>query len=440
MSSTPSNTCLAVVPIRSFDDAKSRLTPMLDGPARRSLTIELAAGVLAALGDVACRVATNDPEVVAWAGGLGVSVVSPTEPGLNAAATAGLEVARREGFATVAIIHADLARPARLGAVLESVDAGRGVVIVPDRHGDGTNVLVVPAGASFEFAYGPGSFGQHRTEAGRHSLAIDIPEGFDELGLDIDTPDDLVDHRLLATPSSALAIAAHPDDVEFCAGATLARWASEGCTVHHLICTDGSKGTWDANADLDALVTRRRSEQAEAARRLGALGEVVWLGAIDGELQATRANVSAAACEIRRLRPEVVLAHDPWKRYRLHPDHRTAGFLVLDAVVAARDPHFFPEHGLAPHRPGAVLLFEADEPNHLEPATEPAVSAKLAALEAHESQLETTHFYRLETGSDPVDPTDLFRRRERDKLADAARACGTSARVIGESFRLIDDL
>ena len=69
---------------------------------------------------------------------------------------------------------------------------------------------------------------------------------------------------------------------------------------------------------------------------------------------------------IRELRPDVVLGHDPWKRYRLHPDHRNAGLLVCDAIVAARDPHFLPEHGLAPHRPSALLLWEADEPNHVE--------------------------------------------------------------------------
>ena len=92
---------------------------------------------------------------------------------------------------------------------------------------------------------------------------------------------------------------------------------------------------------------------------------------------------------IRELRPEVVLGHDPWKRYRLHPDHRHAGWLVCDAIVAARDPHFFPEHGLAPHRPSALLLWEADEPNHVEDVTA-FVDRKLAALEAHESQFEST--------------------------------------------------
>ena len=72
----------------------------------------------------------------------------------------------------------------------------------------------------------------------------------------------------LAVPASALAIGAHPDDIEFGGGGTLAKWADAGCVVHHLICTDGSKGTWDPDADVHALTAQRQREQREAARRL----------------------------------------------------------------------------------------------------------------------------------------------------------------------------
>src|SRR3546814_10500520 len=98
-------------------------------------------------------------------------------------------------------------------------------------------------------------------------------------------------------------------------------------------------------------------------------------------------------CELsywhRLLRPTGVLGHDPWKRYRLHPDHRNAGLLAVEGIVAARDPHFFPEQSLPHHRPDALLLFEADEPDHLE-TVEGFVDAKLAALHAHTSQLLST--------------------------------------------------
>ncbi|MBI5090172.1 MAG: PIG-L family deacetylase, partial [Actinobacteria bacterium] len=159
--------------------------------------------------------------------------------------------------------------------------------------------------------------------------------------------------RDLAVPASALAIGAHPDDVEFGGGGTLAKWADAGCVVHHLICTDGSKGTWDADADTDALVARRQDEQRAAARVLAGdrAGEVIFLGHVDGELDSSLAVRSEVAKVIRQLRPEVVLGHDPWKQYRLHPDHRHAGLLACEAIVAARDPHFYREHGLPHHRP-----------------------------------------------------------------------------------------
>ena len=238
--------------------------------------------------------------------------------------------------------------------------------------------------------------------------------------------------RDLAVPTVALAVGAHPDDVEFGAGGTLAKWAAAGCTVHHLICTDGSKGTWDVAADLPALVARRQHEQREAARRLAGAnaGEVVFLGRVDGDLIADRDTVSAVARVVRALRPDVVLGHDPWKRYRLHPDHRNAGLLVCDAVIAARDPHFFPEHGVAHHRPDALLLWEADEADHVEDVTD-HVDAKLAALEAHESQFETT------MGAADASALEPFRTRIRTRLADLG---GPHDLAAAEVFHLIADI
>jgi LmbE family N-acetylglucosaminyl deacetylase len=235
-------------------------------------------------------------------------------------------------------------------------------------------------------------------------------------------------------PAVALAIGAHPDDVEFGAGGTLAKWAAAGCTVHHLVCTDGSKGTWDPEADTAALVARRQEEQREAARRLAGdrAGEVIFLGRVDGELDndlATRTEIVAA---IRRLQPEVVLTHDPWKRYRLHPDHRNAGQLVCDAIVGARDPHFFKDLGIAHFRPSALLLFEADAPNHVEDVGA-TLERKLDALLAHESQFESTMHAR---GGD-AEQLDAFRSRITTRLADLGRPFGLSA---AEVFAAITDL
>lgn len=236
----------------------------------------------------------------------------------------------------------------------------------------------------------------------------------------------------LPTPSSALAIGAHPDDVEFGCGATLAKWAADGCVVHHLVCTDGSKGTWDANADTTALAVRRQAEQRNASVRLSGrqAGTVQFLGQVDGELGCGLDLRSDVARAIRTVRPDVVLGHDPWKRYRLHPDHRNAGWLACDGVVAARDPHFFPEHGLAPWRPGELLLWEADEPNHAEDVSG-SIDDKLAALEEHTSQFEST----MKATDD--DQLIAFRARIRTRLGEHGAAHAMTA---AEVFRRITDL
>ncbi|HEX6312181.1 MAG TPA: PIG-L family deacetylase, partial [Acidimicrobiia bacterium] len=148
----------------------------------------------------------------------------------------------------------------------------------------------------------------------------------------------------LDVPASALAVGAHPDDVEFGAGATLAKWARAGATVHMLVLTDGSKGTWEPGASLAELVAERQREQERAAAVLGTAG-VTFLDFVDGELAHDADGQARVCAAIRTARPAVVLSHDPWARYRLHPDHRHAGFLVTDGIVAARDPHFFPGQG-----------------------------------------------------------------------------------------------
>jgi LmbE family N-acetylglucosaminyl deacetylase len=234
----------------------------------------------------------------------------------------------------------------------------------------------------------------------------------------------------LEVPHRALAIAAHPDDAEFGCGATVAKWAAHGAIVDLLVLTDGSKGTWDGDADVASLVATREDEQRAAATRLGAR-EVHFLRRVDGELDsdlATRASV----CEvIRRVRPEVVLGHDPWRTSRLHPDHRHAGLLAVDGVVAARDPHFFPEQGLAPHRPSTLLLFEPHDVDHVE-RVDGYVEAKVAALLCHRSQWRST--MRI------ADAPDAQRRAFEARIADEARVHGlrVGARA-GEVFARIDD-
>ncbi len=242
--------------------------------------------------------------------------------------------------------------------------------------------------------------------------------------------------RDLPTPATALAIGAHPDDIEFECGATLAKWAAAGTVVHHLVCTDGSKGTWDEHIDQHQLIETRRVEQREAAARLGATGTVHFLDAVDGELTSDLDMRREVARVIRQTTPDVVLGHDPWKRWRLHPDHRHAGFLAVEGIVAARDPFFFPELDLPRHRPEVLLLFESEAPNHVESVTIAHADAKISALLAHESQFETT----MVITDDPTNETAAFRDREYDQLRSAAAAAALTPSEFAEAFHRIDDL
>jgi LmbE family N-acetylglucosaminyl deacetylase len=237
--------------------------------------------------------------------------------------------------------------------------------------------------------------------------------------------------RDLPLPTSVLAIGAHPDDIEFGCGATLAKWASAGATIHHLVLTDGAKGSWDPGRDEGALITRRQLEQRQAATLLGG-GDVVFLGRIDGELRNGTPEQWEVSRWIRIIRPEVVLSHDPWRRYRLHPDHRHAGFIATDSIVAARDPHFFTDQQLPPHRPSALLLWEADEPNHVEDVAD-FVGQKIAALMAHESQLRST--MGIDEGA--AAEIDAFVTRVRSQLGEHGALVGLP---FGESFHLITEI
>jgi LmbE family N-acetylglucosaminyl deacetylase len=161
---------------------------------------------------------------------------------------------------------------------------------------------------------------------------------------------------------------------------------------------------------------------------------VNFLGYVDGELEHSREAIDKIALAIRTVKPHVVLSHDPWKRYRLHPDHRNTGLNVCDAIVAARDPHFLKhhmtEHGVQHHRPDALLLWEADEPNHYEDVST-VVDTKLSALEKHESQFESTMKATDDNGM------EVFRTRMRTRMSDLGAPHGVAA---AEIFHLMNRL
>lgn len=178
-----------VVPVKSFASAKARLAPALDAAERAGLARRLADGVVDAAGDRPVVVACDDDDVRRWARARGLRTAWTPGHDLSGSVAAAVGRLGAEGAVVVGVAHADLPFPATLSEV---VDRGRPgtVVLVGDRDGDGTNVMVLPAGCGFRFAYGPGSLGRHVSEAERLGLVVDLVDD-PALAWDLDTPADL---------------------------------------------------------------------------------------------------------------------------------------------------------------------------------------------------------------------------------------------------------
>jgi LmbE family N-acetylglucosaminyl deacetylase len=196
-----------------------------------------------------------------------------------------------------------------------------------------------------------------------------------------------------AAPSSVLVVMAHPDDAEFSAGGTIARWTSMGAHVAYCICTNGDKGTSNPDMDPREVARVREQEQRAAAAVLG-VHDIVFLGHPDGTLQPTLELRRDVVRVIRQVRPEAVICPDPTRHYGPgyinHPDHRAAGEAALDAIYpSARDPLVFPElaaAGLAPHKVLQVYIANPAEPNCGVDITA-TLETKISALREHRSQV-----------------------------------------------------
>jgi 2-phospho-L-lactate guanylyltransferase len=146
----------------------------------------MATRVLEAAAPLPVAVVCDDAEVGRWAAEHGAMALPEPGRGLNGAVEAGVGRLAGLGASEVMVAHADLPMAHGL-ARLAGFD---GVTLVPDRRDDGTNVVCVPAGAGFRFAYGPGSFARHRAEAERLGLAVRVVREPD-LAWDVDVPADI---------------------------------------------------------------------------------------------------------------------------------------------------------------------------------------------------------------------------------------------------------
>ncbi|MBA3764212.1 MAG: PIG-L family deacetylase [Actinobacteria bacterium] len=194
------------------------------------------------------------------------------------------------------------------------------------------------------------------------------------------------------TFSSALVLVAHPDDAEFMCGGTVAAWVRNGCEVHYLVCTDGSAGSNEPGARREAVAPIREREQRAAAEVLG-VKSVTFLGEVDGLLEVTPATRKKVTREVRRLRPEVLIAPDParlWsgQGYINHWDHKQAGLLALSVVMPDAPTRVMfqelEEEGIEPYEIPNLWL-SSNEPDTYVDITK-TIDIKVQALAQHVSE------------------------------------------------------
>lgn len=201
-----------------------------------------------------------------------------------------------------------------------------------------------------------------------------------------------MDHTYV--PRRAMFIYAHPDDIEFSAAGTAARWARAGSEVIYVVITDGNVGTHQEGMTAVRIAEIRRAEQ-EAAAEVAGVTHCAFLGYHDGLLEPTLELRKDLVALIRRYKPNVVVCGDPTVFFpggqRInHPDHRAAAKAAIDAVFpAAEMPLLYPEleaDGLTPHKVNYVFISSSAEANFYVDIGE-TIDTKIEALRQHESQM-----------------------------------------------------
>ncbi len=196
-----------------------------------------------------------------------------------------------------------------------------------------------------------------------------------------------------------LGIGAHPDDLDFTAAGTIAKWVKEGATAYYIIATDGSRGSDDPKMTHDKLIKIREEEQKAAAGILG-VSEVFFLSHADTQLVPDEKLKEQIVRYIRKLKPDIVITLSPdlffkpsenYDGYVNHTDHRAIAVAVMDCVFPlARDRLTYLNHeseGLTPHKVKELLFMNLTDPEYIVDITD-TFDKKLAALGAHKSQFK----------------------------------------------------
>ena len=200
--------------------------------------------------------------------------------------------------------------------------------------------------------------------------------------------------------SKVLVVTAHPDDVDFGAGGTIAQWTAKGIEVAYCIATNGDQGGEDPDLPRDQMPVIRQKEQRDAGKILG-VTDIEFLNYRDGWLEPTIELRKKIVRAIRRVKPDRMIIQSPernWDRLGAsHPDHMAAGEAAIQAVYPDSRNRFafmdLLDEGLEPWRVKEVWVTSMITPNHYVDITD-TFPKKMAALHAHVSQ--TAHNSELE--------------------------------------------
>ncbi len=190
-----------------------------------------------------------------------------------------------------------------------------------------------------------------------------------------------------------LGVGAHPDDLDIGAGGAFAKWARNGARCYYLVCTDGSRGSMDPKIRGRTLISARKKEERAAARILG-VKEVFFLKYKDTELEPSMALKRDIVRHIRKLKPDIVVTHDPTFVYSRrgfinHSDHRATGIATIDAVYPLAKNKFSFEglerKGLKLHKVKELYLTNFENGNETVDISG-VIDLKVKAVARHKSQ------------------------------------------------------
>lgn len=233
-----------------------------------------------------------------------------------------------------------------------------------------------------------------------------------------------------------LVIYAHPDDAEFLASGSMAKWVESGHEVYAVSATDGSMGSKIAGRTRAEIAEQRKGE---LTRAMGVIGghEPIGFWYPDGFLENHREELrEKLAFWIRKLEADRIVTLDPWLNYEIHPDHLTVGRIASEVATFTCFPLYFPEQiekGLQPHQPREVWYMVPTQraPNRIVDITA-TFDKKVRSLLCHESQMQMLADWFLPD----ADPRNLKAEQREQLSAAVENTLRGMATALGQRYQI----